>query len=82
MPSRKRARGQAVVSTPAHDDDTMDLDDTTQVDDTLNATTADGKSSYAQLWTDDQVASLFKGVIRWKPAGSSSDSNVAEPRVQ
>jgi hypothetical protein len=51
----------------------MDVD-TPQAADTPVATIA-AKSSAVDLqnivWTDDQEASLFKAVIRWKPAGLS-----------
>lgn len=65
MPPRKRARGAAqpaAISTPTRDDDAMDVD-TPQADDAKEIGLND-------LWTDDQVASLFKAVIRWKPAGA------------
>ncbi|ATY64455.1 CT20 family [Cordyceps militaris] len=67
MPPRKRARGGATfASTPARDDDAMD------VDTPKAAPTSPVKEQipgYNAMWTDDQVSSLFKGVIRWKPAG-------------
>lgn len=71
MPPKKRARG-AAAATPsaARDDDAMDVD-TPEAGDAAAA----GSSSLPNLnnlWTDDQVASLFKGVIRWKPAGTPS----------
>lgn len=64
MPPRKRARGQA-ASTPAPDDDAMDVD----IPRAGGHADAEEDAEQSKLWTDDQVASLFKGVIRWKPAG-------------
>ncbi|PMB66212.1 Chromatin modification-related protein EAF7 [Beauveria bassiana] len=67
MPPRKRARGGATfASTPARDDDAMDVD-TPQA--AARSPVKEAMPGYNALWTDDQVSSLFKGVIRWKPAG-------------
>ncbi|KAH0597470.1 hypothetical protein MHUMG1_04848 [Metarhizium humberi] len=68
MPPRKRARGQA-VATPSvtRDDDAMDID--TPAASEAGDPSKHDVSTYNNMWTDDQVASLFKGVIRWKPAG-------------
>lgn len=84
-PKRKsKASGLAEVSTPkaastpARDDDTMDVD-TPQAADTPRAadTPTASKPSLPpaseilnNLWTDDQESSLFKAVIRWKPSGT------------
>ncbi|CVK89476.1 hypothetical protein FPRO06_03973 [Fusarium proliferatum] len=74
MAPRKRARAstQTVATpTPARDDDAMDVD-TPQTGDNEGSSEIKEQqpdNNYNSLWTDDQVASLFKGVIRWKPAG-------------
>jgi MRG-binding protein len=66
MPPRKKARATAQkASTPAQDDDSM-------VVDTPETETIIKKPEYDPLkdpWTDEQETSLFKGIIRWKPAG-------------
>ncbi len=66
MPPRKKAKGVTqAASTPGVDEDAMAID-THQVE-------APPKPSYDILkdpWTDEQETSLFKGVIRWKPAGN------------
>lgn len=68
MPPRKRARGQAAATPIAgRDEDAMDID--TPAASEVGGSKHDGQSNI-DMWTDDQVASLFKGVIRWKPAGS------------
>ncbi|CZT43696.1 related to EAF7 Esa1 associated protein, subunit of the NuA4 histone acetyltransferase complex [Rhynchosporium secalis] len=67
MPPRKKAKGSVrAPSTPAADEDSMVVD-TPQPD-----TTEASKPAYDILkdpWTDEQETSLFKGIIRWKPAG-------------
>ncbi|KAF7544514.1 hypothetical protein G7Z17_g9895 [Cylindrodendrum hubeiense] len=72
MPPRKRARGSqaAATPTPVRDDDAMDVDTPPPGDNADDAgDTKEPENNFNELWTDDQVASLFKGVIRWKPAG-------------
>ncbi|KAI1083632.1 chromatin modification-related protein EAF7-domain-containing protein [Whalleya microplaca] len=82
-PKRKSKANLAEVSTPKasstplRDDDSMDVD-TPQASDTPRAADTPTASRPSQppaseilndLWTDDQTASLFKAIIRWKPSG-------------
>jgi hypothetical protein len=62
MPPRKKAKGSVrAASTPAADDDAMVID-------TLQAELSKPDPT-KDPWTDEQETSLFKGIIRWKPAG-------------
>ncbi|KAH8804729.1 chromatin modification-related protein EAF7-domain-containing protein [Xylogone sp. PMI_703] len=65
MPPRKKTKGPAQTpSTPTVDEDAMDIDPTPAEE--------SNKPAYDILkdpWTDEQETSLFKGIIRWKPAG-------------
>lgn len=74
MPPRKKTKGSVrAPSTPAADEDAMAVD-TPQAD----TTGAKSKPAYDILkdpWTDEQETSLFKGIIRWKPAGKPIQSS-------
>jgi MRG-binding protein len=66
MPPKKKNRGSlAKASTPVRDDDAMVVD-TPEVPKTPQE---DSYDILKNLWTDEQETSLFKGIIRWKPAG-------------
>lgn len=69
MPPKKRGRPSTRnASTPVQDEDSMVID-TPEIEDTSK------KDDYDFLkdpWTDEQETSLFKGIIRWKPAGQIS----------
>lgn len=64
-PKRKNRSSLRRASTPVQDEEA------TAIDNSEVAETPD-KENYDILndpWTDEQETSLFKGVIRWKPAG-------------
>ncbi|UKZ47456.1 hypothetical protein TrVGV298_001674 [Trichoderma virens] len=74
MPPKKRSRLQ-MSSTPTtiREDSAMDVD-SPRISATPGFLSSAFKpiipvTPYDNLWTDDQISSLFKGVIRWKPAG-------------
>lgn len=72
MPTKRRGRVPPSTATAAaHDDGAMDVD-TPQGTDSPDGVLDDTTATSNEMWTDDQVASLFKGVVRWKPAGWSS----------
>ncbi|KHN98173.1 CT20 family protein [Metarhizium album ARSEF 1941] len=68
MPPRKRARGEVAATPGATRDDGAMAIDTPAASEAGDPSKRDAPN-YNNMWTDDQIASLFKGVIRWKPAG-------------
>jgi hypothetical protein len=72
MAPKKRGRASTRnASTPAQDEDSMVVD-TPDVAETPDVVESSRKEDFEILkdpWTDEQETSLFKGIIRWKPAG-------------
>ncbi|KAI0100839.1 chromatin modification-related protein EAF7-domain-containing protein [Nemania sp. FL0031] len=83
MPPKRKSKALAEVSTPkasatpAHDEDAMDID-TPKASETPRAadTPVTAKPNQppesevlGDLWTEDQISSLFKAIMRWKPSG-------------
>ncbi len=61
MPPRKKAKGSTKApSTPGAEQDTS-----------VEPQAKPGYNLLQDPWTDEQETSLFKGIIKWKPAGSA-----------
>ncbi|KAK1829157.1 hypothetical protein QBC39DRAFT_263695 [Podospora conica] len=79
MPPKKRGgRGSTHVAatpsstaTPTRDEDAMDVDTPAAAGTPTPAPAAPTQPQFdpEDPWTDDQLASLFKAVVRWKPVG-------------
>ncbi|KAH8659295.1 chromatin modification-related protein EAF7-domain-containing protein [Tricladium varicosporioides] len=66
MPPKKKGKGTArAASTPVGDDDPMQIDTPQKVEEPPKS----NPDVLKDPWTDEQETSLFKGIIRWKPAG-------------
>ena len=66
MPPRKKARiGLRKASTPVHEEDSISV----RTPETRESPTKQDHNPLKDPWTDEQETSLFKGIIRWKPAG-------------
>jgi hypothetical protein len=74
-PKKKSLASAQVVSTPTPEDDPMDIDGPTNPADLQE----EEFHEYGLLddpWTDDQMSSLFQGLMKWKPAGRRNPSFV------
>ena len=72
MAPKKRARASTRnASTPAQDEDSMVVDtpDVVETPDIAGSIKKDDYDVLKDPWTDEQETSLFKAIIRWKPAG-------------
>ena len=66
MPPRKKTKGSVrATSTPVEPEEDAMAIDTPQVEEPQHPNFGILKDP----WTDEQETSLFKGVIKWKPAG-------------
>jgi MRG-binding protein len=66
MPPKKKGKAAGstrAASTPVPDEDAMDIDPKENEDE------KEGYDILKDPWTDEQETSLFKGIIKWKPAG-------------
>ncbi|KAB8290070.1 hypothetical protein EYC80_010396 [Monilinia laxa] len=64
MPPKKKKGSTRAASTPVEDQDAMAIDTPQKIE--------PPKPAYNILkdpWTDEQETSLFKGIVKWKPAG-------------
>ena len=66
MPPRKKIKG----ATPA-----PDVDENAMATDASEAASMMKSDLLNDPWTDEQETSLFKGIIKWKPAGSDHFSD-------
>ena len=67
MPPKKKAKSTA-ASTPA-----PDVDENAMVIDTDAPSELPKPDPLQDPWSDEQETSLFKGIIKWKPCGQSTD---------
>lgn len=68
MPPKKRSRRG--VSTPARDDDGMEIDAPTPDVEEQNEPPTPAYDILKDPWTDEQETALFKAIIKWKPNGN------------
>lgn len=69
MPPKKRGRNVRAASTPSREDATI-----VETPEVVESSEIPENDPLKDLWTDEQETSLLKGIIKWKPAGKSTNS--------